>query len=71
MARENFSIVAFYNTTKNQENPIKTVERDSFFEPQNRWSVGREPETCLRNSQPCLRSVHYVKGTDDAVVLSL
>ena len=35
MARENFSIDAFYNITKSQDNPIKTVERDSFFEPQN------------------------------------
>jgi len=32
MARENFSIGAFYNITKNL---IKTVGRDSFFEPQN------------------------------------
>ena len=30
MARENFSIGAFYNMTKNQDNPIKTVGRDSF-----------------------------------------
>ena len=35
MARENFSIGAFYNITKNQDNPIKTVGRDSFFVPQN------------------------------------
>jgi len=35
MAPENFSINAFYNITKNQDNPIKTVGRDSFFEPQN------------------------------------
>jgi len=28
MARENF---AFYNITKNQDNPIKTVGRDSFL----------------------------------------
>jgi len=28
MARENFSIGAFYNITKNQGNPIKTVGRD-------------------------------------------
>jgi len=35
MARENFNIRALYNTTKNQHNPIKTVGRDSFFEPQN------------------------------------
>jgi len=26
----NFSIGAFYNITKNQDNPIKTVGRDSF-----------------------------------------
>ena len=28
MARENFSIGGFYNITKNQDNPIKTVGRD-------------------------------------------
>jgi len=33
MTRENFSIGAFYNTTKNQDNPIKTVGRDSFWNP--------------------------------------
>jgi len=33
MARENFSIGAFYNITKNQDNPIKTVG-DSFLSPQ-------------------------------------
>ena len=33
MARENFSIGAFYNITKYQDNPIKTVERDSFLSP--------------------------------------
>jgi len=31
IARENFSIGAFYNITKNQDNPIKTVGRDSFL----------------------------------------
>ena len=30
-----FSIGAFYNITKNQNNPIKTVGRDSFLEPPN------------------------------------
>jgi len=30
MAPENFSIAAFYNITKNQDNPIKIVGRDSF-----------------------------------------
>jgi len=34
MAQKNFSIGAFYDITKNQDNPIKTVGRD-FFEPQN------------------------------------
>ena len=33
MARENFSLGAFYNITKNQDNPIKTVGRDSFLSP--------------------------------------
>jgi len=33
MARENFSIGALYNITKNQYNPIKTVGRDSFLNP--------------------------------------
>ena len=31
MAQENFSIGAFYNIAKNQDNPIKTVGRHSFF----------------------------------------
>jgi len=33
MAQENFSIGAFYNITKNQDNLIKTVARDSFLSP--------------------------------------
>ena len=33
MPRENFSIGAFYNITKNQHNPIKTVGQDSFLSP--------------------------------------
>jgi len=33
MTRENFSIGAFYNVTKNQDNPITTVGRDSFLSP--------------------------------------
>ena len=33
MAQDNFSIGAFYNITKNQDNPIKTVGRDSFLSP--------------------------------------
>jgi len=31
----------------------------------------RLKKTCLRNSQPWLRSVHYVNGPQDAVVLSV
>jgi len=33
MARENFSVGAFYNITKNQDNPIKAVGRESFLSP--------------------------------------
>jgi len=33
MTRKNFIIGALYNITKNQDNPIKTVGGDSFFEP--------------------------------------
>ena len=33
MTRENFSICALYNITKNQDNPIKTVGGDSFLSP--------------------------------------
>jgi len=33
MALENFGIGAFYNITKNQDNPIKTVGRDRFLSP--------------------------------------
>jgi len=33
MAQENFNIGELYNITKNQDNPIKTVGRDSFFSP--------------------------------------
>jgi len=33
MARENFSIGAFYNITETQDNPIKTVGWDSFLSP--------------------------------------
>jgi len=31
MARENFNTGALYNITENQDNPIKTVGRDSFL----------------------------------------
>jgi len=33
MAGENFSIGPFYNITKNQDNPIKTDTRYSFWAP--------------------------------------
>jgi len=33
MDPENFSIGVFYNITKNQDNPIKTVRRDRFWAP--------------------------------------
>jgi len=33
MAWENFSIGVFYNITKNLDNPIKTVGRNSFLSP--------------------------------------
>jgi len=33
MARDNFSIRALYNITKNQHNQIKTVGQDSFLNP--------------------------------------
>jgi len=33
MAGEKFSIGVLYNITKNQDNPIKTVGRDSFLCP--------------------------------------
>jgi len=33
MAQENFSIRALYNITKNHDNSIKTVGRDSFLSP--------------------------------------
>ena len=36
MAREKFSIGAFYNITKNQDNPIKTVGGDSFLSSKTR-----------------------------------
>jgi len=34
MARDNFSIGEFYNIAKSQDNPIKTVGRDSALSPQ-------------------------------------
>jgi len=45
MARENFSIGALYNITKNQHNVIKTVGRDSFLSP-------KTPKKFFRVTQP-------------------
>jgi len=45
MAPENFSIGAFYNITQNQDNPIKTVGRDSFLSP-------KTPKKFLAVTQP-------------------
>ena len=39
-ARDNFSIGAFYNITKNQDNPIKTVGRDSFLRSPSPYILG-------------------------------
>ena len=50
MARESFSIGAFYNITKNQHNLIKTVGRDSFFEPQNPKNQDNPIKTVGRDS---------------------
>jgi len=46
MARENFSIGAFYNITKNQDSPMKTVGRDSFLSPKT------PKNTIFRDTQP-------------------
>ena len=48
MARENFSIGAFYNITKNLHNPIKTVGRDSFLSPK----TPKNTSLVLRVNQP-------------------
>jgi len=47
MARENFSIGAFYNITKNQDNPIKTVGRECFLSPKTPKNT-----SCLGVTQP-------------------
>ena len=43
MARENVNIGAFYNITKNQDNAIKNVGRDSFLSPKTPKNIN-----CLR-----------------------
>ena len=46
MTRENFSIGAFYNITKTQDNPIKTVGRDSFLRTKTPifWGTQLDPD---------------------------
>jgi len=58
MARENFSIGAFYNITKNHDNPIKTVGRDSFLSPKT------PKNTSFFRGHPAPRGSHspYVLG---------
>jgi len=59
MARENFSIGAFYNITKNQDNPIKTVVRDSFVRsktPKNTSFLGVTQPSCF--AQPLYSRGH-------------
>jgi len=52
MARENFSIGAFYNITKNQDNPIKTVGRDSFLSPQTQPQGSHRPYILGDSTRP-------------------
>jgi len=59
MAQENFSIGAFYNITKNQSNPIKTVGRDSFLSPKT------PKNTQVFRGHPAPQGSHspYILGT--------
>jgi len=57
MAPENFSIRALYNITKNQHNPIKTVERDSFLSPKTPKNT-----SFLGVTQPQGSHSHYILG---------
>jgi len=56
MARENFSVGARYNITKNQDNPIKTVGRDSFLSPKT------PKNNVLRVTQPPGSHSPYILG---------
>ena len=58
MARENCSISMFYNTTKNQDNLIKTVGRDSFLSP-------KTPKILVFRGHPAPmgRTAHIFYGT--------
>ena len=57
MAEENYSIGAFYNITKNQDNPIKTVGQDSFLIP-------KTPKIHVFRGHPAPRGSHspYILG---------
>jgi len=57
MDRKNFSIDAFYNITKNQDNPTKTVGRDSFSSP-------KTPKIQVFWGSPSLQGLHnpYILG---------
>ena len=60
MARENFSIGALYIITRNQDNPIKTVGWDSFFEPQIKFLGVTQPPGV---AQPLYSRGHYYTQT--------
>ena len=57
MAQENFSIGAFYNITKNQDNPIKTVGGDSSLSP-------KTPKNTIFLGSPSPQTLHspYILG---------
>jgi len=55
MAREKVSIGAFYNITENQDNPIKTVGRDSLLSPQTPKNTSFLGSPSLHGSRsPCI-----------------
>ena len=57
MTPVNFSIGAFYNITKNQDNPIKTVGRDSLLSP-------KTPKIQVFRGHPAPQGSHspYIPG---------
>ena len=57
VARENFSIGAFYNITKNQDNPIKSVGWDSFLSPKTPKNT-----SFLGVTQPQVSHSPYILG---------
>ena len=52
IAWENFSIGTFYNITRNQDNPIKTVGRDSFLSPQTQPQGSHRPYILGDSTRP-------------------